>query len=193
MDNPRLFCLTLILLTIISGCAQNSAYRTDKTSCLYIKTGDCAANAIQQNAPGRDNEFELAFVEFNDQGQLRDRKQMQAVLDHYYKIASDNDVVLMVFAHGWHHFENFSARFPESKVLVRTAREKRVRYLVFISVGGVTRLPYPYWTRQRFGIERVRRRRSGCRVSPRCCSNLRRLSMSRRVWKRVTQNRSIAV
>jgi hypothetical protein len=103
MDNPRLFCLTLILLTIISGCAQNSAYRTDKTSCLYIKTGDCAANAIQQNAPGRDNEFELAFVEFNDQGQLRDRKQMQAVLDHYYKIASDNDVVLMVFAHGWHH------------------------------------------------------------------------------------------
>ncbi|NNE63649.1 MAG: lipase [Gammaproteobacteria bacterium] len=103
MDYPRLRWLTVILLFILSGCAQNSAYRTENSSCLYINKDDCATHAIQQNAPGQDSEFELAFVEFNDQGQLRDRKQMQAVLDHYYKIASDNDVLLIVFAHGWHH------------------------------------------------------------------------------------------
>lgn len=103
MDHPPLFWLTIVLLLILSGCAQNSAYRKDYTSCLYINKGDCAVHAIQQSSPGQDSEYELTFVEFNDQGQLRDRGQMQAVLDHYYEIASNNDVMLIVFAHGWHH------------------------------------------------------------------------------------------
>lgn len=96
-----LFILTLLL--VMGGCAQNSAYRTNYAACTFSKEGDCAENAIQHAAPGQNNEYYLSFVEFNDQGQLRHREQMQAVLDKYYAIASKEDVLLIVFAHGWHH------------------------------------------------------------------------------------------
>lgn len=98
---PYLFIVTLLF--VVGGCAQNSAYRTNYESCTFTKEGDCAEHAIQRFAPGQHNEYSLGFVEYNDQGQLRQREQMQAVLDNYYTIASKDDVLLIVFVHGWHH------------------------------------------------------------------------------------------
>jgi hypothetical protein len=91
------------LLFFMSGCAQNSTYRTDFTPCTFTKEGDCTRQAIQYHAPGQAEEYSLSFVEFDDQGQLRHREQMQAVLANYYEISSTHDVLLIVFVHGWHH------------------------------------------------------------------------------------------
>jgi hypothetical protein len=94
----------LLLAVLLSACASNEMYRSDYNLCEYKQAGDCALNALQIHAPDGDDEYRLGFVEYDDQGQLRDRAQMQAVLDDYYRIAgSDDDVLLIVFIHGWHH------------------------------------------------------------------------------------------
>lgn len=85
------------------SCSQNTAYRTDYSPCVFTQNGDCVENAIQHYSKGKNSEYQLGFIEFNDQGQLRHREQMQAVLDHYYQIASQNDILLITFVHGWHH------------------------------------------------------------------------------------------
>ena len=97
------YLFILSLLFAVGGCAQNSAYRTNYTACTFAMEGDCAVNAIQHTDAGKNDEYYLGFVEYNDQGQLRHREQMQAVLDKYYAIASKEDVLLIVFVHGWHH------------------------------------------------------------------------------------------
>jgi len=95
--------ILLAAFYLMNGCAQNAAYRTDYTECTFEQPADCAQNAIQHHAPGQAGEYRLGFVEFDDQGQLRDREQMQAVLDSYYSIAARDDVLLVLFIHGWHH------------------------------------------------------------------------------------------
>ena len=93
----------LALILILAGCSANELYRHDYNVCVYGGPGDCAANALQASALDTAGEYRLGFVEYDDQGQLRDRNQMQAVLDEYYKIASEKDVLLVAFVHGWHH------------------------------------------------------------------------------------------
>lgn len=118
------YLLVLSLLLMAAGCAQNIQYRPKYDTCTYSKPGDCATNALQTHALNQNDEYTLGFVEFDDQGQLRDRNQMQSVLDTYYKLTSGNDVLLIVFVHGWHHSaepgdENIQ-RFRE--LLVRLSR-----------------------------------------------------------------------
>ncbi|MGY6276424.1 esterase [Methylomonas sp. MgM2] len=48
-------------------------------------------------------EYSLGFVEIDDQGQMRDRKQMDALLDSLYRRAGKESLLLTVFVHGWHH------------------------------------------------------------------------------------------
>jgi hypothetical protein len=43
------------------------------------------------------------FVEIDDQGQLRDRAQMRALIDSLYQIAVNDSILINVFVHGWHH------------------------------------------------------------------------------------------
>lgn len=95
------FLLTLILF--LAACSSNNIYRSNYTACDYRAAGDCFENALQVHAPNGDDEYRLGFVEYDDQGQLRDRKQMDAVLDEYQRMASDEDVLLITFVHGWHH------------------------------------------------------------------------------------------
>lgn len=97
------FILVFSVFLVLNGCAQNAAYRTDLTECTYSQPEDCAQNAIQQHAPGQASEYRLGFVEFDDQGQLRQREQMDAVLNSYYPIAAEDDVLMVLFIHGWHH------------------------------------------------------------------------------------------
>jgi len=98
------YSLPLLLLIIFTtGCAPNENYRNDLSLCQYKNPGDCTGSAIQQSANASDEEYQLGFVEFDDQGQLRNRQQLTAVLDHFYPIASQQEVLLVSFVHGWHH------------------------------------------------------------------------------------------
>src|SRR5579872_3501333 len=52
--------------------------------------------------------YQLAIVEFDDQGRCHDRKQMDAVAQQFEALAPDNsttgeDVILVAFVHGWKH------------------------------------------------------------------------------------------
>lgn len=63
------------------------------------------AHALQKyrDANNRNEEFLLGFVEFNDQGLLFDRKQMNAVVSELKREAVQRDLLIVVFMHGWKH------------------------------------------------------------------------------------------
>ncbi len=104
IDRPIFVLVLLFSALVVSGCASNDMLRSQHAAvCEFRQAGDCADAALQHHAGDPAEEYDLAFVEFDDQGQLRDRAQFQAVLDHYYPIAGDNDVLLVTFVHGWHH------------------------------------------------------------------------------------------
>lgn len=97
----NIFSLTLVLLLV--ACSNNDIYRNVYSPCEYKTSGDCEKNALQVHAPDEAGEYQLGFVEYDDQGQLRDPKQRDAVVDAYRRVASSEDVLLITFVHGWHH------------------------------------------------------------------------------------------
>ncbi|VAX08602.1 FIG00858582: hypothetical protein [hydrothermal vent metagenome] len=116
LKNITPLVLLIAIISVISGCAQNTNYRTEiklEQACNYVKAGDCAQAAIQYSQKGTDKEYHLGFVEFDDQGQLRKRPQLENVLDYFYPIAGKQDVLLVSFVHGWHH----SARPGDNNVM----------------------------------------------------------------------------
>ena len=99
-------CLVLIVLSLsflLSACAHNKIYYSEPSNCISDSSNNCENHAIAHYFPNTDKEFHLGFVEFDDQGQLRDREQMNVVLDTYSQISGSDNVVVAVFVHGWHH------------------------------------------------------------------------------------------
>ncbi|MEC4749229.1 esterase [Methylomicrobium sp. Wu6] len=94
-----LLCASVLL----TGCASNEIYRSIYEPCTVSQSNACEQNSLHQYNTGMDNEYTLGFVEIDDQGQMRDRKQMQALLDTLYKKAAEESILLTVFVHGWHH------------------------------------------------------------------------------------------
>lgn len=98
-----LVSLAAVCLLLLSSCSSNKMYRSDYTVCEYTDTGTCSKNSLQISGVDTDEEYRLGFVEYDDQGQMRDPQQMNEVLDQYQKIAGKEDVLLVTFVHGWHH------------------------------------------------------------------------------------------
>ncbi len=99
-------CLVLIVLSLsalLGACAHNEIYRGELSNCISESLDNCESHAITQYFPNTGKEFYLGFVEFDDQGQLRDREQMNVVLDTYSQISVSDDVIITAFVHGWHH------------------------------------------------------------------------------------------
>ena len=101
---PKLVSLITIvsICLLINACSFNGQYRTQLIPCTITPDTSCGSAAIQYENNGQ-SEYHLGFIEFDDQGQLRQRQQMEAVLDYFYNLASREDVILTVFVHGWHH------------------------------------------------------------------------------------------
>jgi hypothetical protein len=79
-------------------------YRSSYNStCLYQNTGDCPLDSIQQGKSSDDNSYYLSFIEYDDQGQLRDPEQKRKVVEAYRALSKNEDVLLITFVHGWHH------------------------------------------------------------------------------------------
>ena len=95
--------MLLLLTTLLSACVSNDIYRKDFKSCEVTSQHSCEAHSIQRHNTGSDKEYLVGFVEIDDQGQLRDRAQMRALLDELYTMAAKESLLINVFVHGWHH------------------------------------------------------------------------------------------
>jgi len=82
---------------------HNKIYRSELSNCIPDLSDNCENHAIAHYFPNTDKEFHLGFIEYDDQGQLRDRGQMRKVLDTYSTITGTDDVIVTVFVHGWQH------------------------------------------------------------------------------------------
>jgi pimeloyl-ACP methyl ester carboxylesterase len=102
LRSPLLF---LPLLLALAACAPFTQYRDQYNLCVNKQpalTADCEKHALQQ-VPVNGNNYLLGFIEFDDQGQLWDRKQMRAVLDRFSTEAANQELLMVVFVHGWKH------------------------------------------------------------------------------------------
>jgi hypothetical protein len=107
--------LTLLMLLAVAmgmmvGCTQTGPYRTDyaKPCSSADPEHECRTSAIQEctSTDSTDaTDYLLGFIEFDDQGQLLDRQQMDKVLEAISAEAKkpDKDYLNVVFVHGWHH------------------------------------------------------------------------------------------
>ena len=136
----------LLLLLFLTACSSNDIYRSDYEACNYKTSGDCAENALQVHAVDEQNEYRLGFVEYDDQGQLRDPKQMDAVLDEYQRIASSDDVLIITFVHGWHHsakpedgnivsFRNMLGEVSKMESIGSAQQERKKRKVLGLYIG----------------------------------------------------------
>jgi len=136
----------VLLLLLFGGCASNQIYRDQFSSCVVSAQQDCERRSIQVHHPDSDQEYLLGFVEIDDQGQLRDRAQMQSLLDNLYVEASKESLLINVFVHGWHHnaaphasnvesFKHSMAQLSELESRLSKAQHKPPRKVVGIYVG----------------------------------------------------------
>ena len=95
--------LLALALTSLAGCAPHQIHRGDYDLCESPRPAEqCRSNALQRDT-SPDQGYLLGFIEFDDQGQLFDRRQMWAVLDRLNEEAASGDLLMVVFVHGWKH------------------------------------------------------------------------------------------
>lgn len=96
----------LFAATALTACAPYKQYRTDYEVCVSAELpppAECEIHALQELAADGNSKFLLGFIEFDDQGQLWDRKQMWAVIDKFTAESASKDLLMVVFVHGWKH------------------------------------------------------------------------------------------
>jgi hypothetical protein len=107
MTSTRILSLTTLLLILgLTGCAKHQLYRDDLALCQAPEPEQACPNyALQQVlAQGHDRPaYLLGFVEFDDQGQLFSRPQLMAITDQLNTLAAKDDLLMVVFVHGWKH------------------------------------------------------------------------------------------
>jgi hypothetical protein len=101
----NLFKVLFLTLSLL-GCAPHMLYHSDMSLCQSASPeAQCKKSALQKyiNPAEPEKEYFLGFIEFDDQGQLFNRNQMRVVLDELNKEAGKNDLLMVVFVHGWKH------------------------------------------------------------------------------------------
>lgn len=99
----RLSALVLFSM-MMTACSYNGIYRSQYSDmCSYQEKGDCPQSALQIGNADTRSEYRLGFIEYDDQGQLRQRGQQESVIDHYLGLAGKQDVIVVTYIHGWHH------------------------------------------------------------------------------------------
>ncbi|WP_409280702.1 hypothetical protein [Pseudomonas defluvii] len=105
----RIFAnLLFSLLVSVAGCAQYGPYRTSSALCEGSTTACTGSMLYRHKEAGQSTfDYSLGFVEFNDQGDLwpasGSHQQMAVVLDYLQRQAAHQDLLMVVFVHGWHH------------------------------------------------------------------------------------------
>ena len=97
---------SLLMVITISSCAANSAFRTapsGQTPCVSRSAEDCSESSYFLLAEDEsvDYEIPMGIIEFDDQGALHDRARKDALMGQLRNLASESDLLIAVFAHGW--------------------------------------------------------------------------------------------
>lgn len=145
----ELHVTVLILLMVLGGCAPFVQYRTEYDLCVNPTSElsrDCENHAILEFPAADGARYLLNFIEFDDQGQLWDRKQMWAVIDKLSAEAASKDLLITVFVHGWKHnaehtdkniqtFRNVLAGLSENELLISKKTGRPARQVAGIYLG----------------------------------------------------------
>ncbi len=95
-----------LILILLSGCTANKPYHVLYDSCnTATPLIECKTHSIVEieNPDDLDENYSLGFIEFDDQGQLHDRKQLEFLIDDLYSKAAKDNLLIVVFVHGWQH------------------------------------------------------------------------------------------
>ena len=98
--------LVLVATLVFAGCTPHKLYRTDTEVCISSEPAqDCQERALQEykDPAHPDAGYLLGFIEFDDQGQVFERRQMDAVLAALQTEAASKNLLMVVFLHGWKH------------------------------------------------------------------------------------------
>lgn len=136
----------LSVLFVITGCASDRIYRSDFTACTVSSGRQCDKNSLQHYNAGADDAYMLGFVEVDDQGQLRNRAQMVALINQLYQVPGQDSLLINVFVHGWHHnaapgdsniesFKESLARLSKVETDLSLAKHRAARKVVGVYVG----------------------------------------------------------
>lgn len=116
-----------ISLVIVTGCASHTQYRTNPAVCPG-QGAECDTYAIHPFGNPSNPAYLLSFIEFDDQGHLWDRKQLNAITEHLSHEVNSRDLIMVVYAHGWKHSAKpgdlNTDRFRE--VLAKLAEDEKV-------------------------------------------------------------------
>jgi hypothetical protein len=129
MRQTRLFAIALLASTllILTGCAPHQIYRSDYSVCVsQAPVEECQTNALQEvllDTSGNES-YLMGLVEFDDQGQLWDRKQLDSVITKVNESAANQDILMVVFVHGW---KNDAAPGNDNIQTFRYALDRLVR------------------------------------------------------------------
>jgi hypothetical protein len=99
----RALLMTAVLATPLCGCVIHQQYRTSLEPC-ELRPGVDARRAAIEIANG----CVLGLVEFDDQGWLWQREQMERVLEHLQALDQTNSLLLLTYVHGWKHNASFA-------------------------------------------------------------------------------------
>lgn len=117
-------CWVLLLALAVVACAPHQIYRDQITKVCVSQNPqrDCKTNALQQyrDRANPDSAYLLGFIEFDDQGQLWRREQMNAVITNLSQRAYEKDAIIVVFVHGWKHSAEFG---PPEDSNIKTFRK----------------------------------------------------------------------
>ena len=94
---------TIIRSKIEKSNPEKCNFATSNNLAEFAKRGDCSRYSIEDH-----KDFTLAFVEFDDQGWLYDRAQMDLLMSELEKqSAGEQDLSIFVYVHGWKHNADF--------------------------------------------------------------------------------------
>lgn len=92
-----------LVALLLCACIAHRQYRTEYEACRDAASPHCPASALHLHDQEAEDGYALGFVELDDQGQLWDRAQMWAVLGHLQEAVASDDLLVVVFVHGWKH------------------------------------------------------------------------------------------
>ena len=102
-----LLLITCCWVTAITGCTSNRAYRglDSRPWRKEAQTSFVEGEQLGQYEPfgqkSADHHFDFAFIEFDEKGDYWDRRQIGWTLQELKNAARTNDVVLVLYVHGW--------------------------------------------------------------------------------------------